>query len=178
SRNQIERTLRDTAERRDRFARQLADVDRELSEILSKVAGLPDPAEKRVLVEQAMALLEEAEAAVSEAEQSVIDARAAESAARPPLQDARAELARIETEARTLAKILNAASGDLFPAVLEQISVDRGFETALGAALGEDLDVPLDRSAPVHWGEGAIQPGDAALPEGVKSLASVVHAPA
>ncbi|RUZ47525.1 AAA family ATPase, partial [Mesorhizobium sp. M7A.F.Ca.US.003.02.1.1] len=176
SRNQIERTLRDTAERRDRFARQLADVDRELSEILSKVAGLPDPAEKRVLVEQAMALLEEAEAAVSEAEQSVIDARAAESAARPPLQDARAELARIETEARTLAKILNAASGDLFPAVLEQISVDRGFETALGAALGEDLDVPLDRSAPVHWGEGAIQPGDAALPEGVKSLASVVHA--
>ncbi|RVA60503.1 chromosome segregation protein SMC, partial [Mesorhizobium sp. M7A.F.Ca.CA.001.11.2.1] len=39
SRNQIERTLRDTAERRDRFARQLADVDRELSEILSKVAG-------------------------------------------------------------------------------------------------------------------------------------------
>lgn len=178
SRNQIERTLRDTAERRDRFGRQLADVDRELSDILSKVAGLPDPAEKRMLVEQAMALLEEAEAAVAQAEQSVIDARASESAARPPLQDARAELARIETEARTLAKILNAASGDLFPAVLEQISVERGFETALGAALGEDLDVPLDRSAPVHWGESEIQPGDAALPEGVRSLASVVHAPA
>ncbi|MER9952504.1 chromosome segregation protein SMC [Mesorhizobium sp. M0047] len=178
ARNQIERTLRDTAERRDRFARQLADVDRELSEILSKVAGLPDPAEKRVLVEQAVALLEEAEAAVLETEQSVIDARTTESSARRPLQDARAELARIETEARTLAKILNAASGDLFPAVLEQISVDRGFETALGAALGEDLDVPLDRSAPVHWGESGIQPGDAALPEGVRSLASVVHAPA
>ena len=178
SRNQIERTLRDTAERRDRFARQLAEVDRELSDILSKVAGLPDPAEKQLLVEQAIALLEESEAAVSEAEQSVIDARATESASRPPLQDARAELARIETEARTLAKILNAASGDLFPAVLEQISVERGFETALGAALGEDLDVPLDRSAPVHWGESQIQPGDAALPEGVKSLASVVHAPA
>ncbi|MCA0048008.1 chromosome segregation protein SMC [Mesorhizobium sp. B283B1A] len=178
SRHQIERTLRETAERRDRFARQLAEVDRELSDILSKVAGLPDPAEKRVLVEQAMALLEEAEAAVAQAEQSVIDARAAESIARPPLQDARAELARIETEARTLAKILNAASGDLFPSVLEQISVERGFETALGAALGEDLDVPLDRSAPVHWGESAIQPGDAALPEGIKSLASVVRAPA
>jgi chromosome segregation protein len=178
SRNQIERTLRDTAERRDRFARQLAEVDRELSDILSKVAGLPDPAEKQLLVEQAIAQLEESEAAVSRAEQSVIDARATESAARPPLQDARAELARIETEARTLAKILNAASGDLFPAVLEQISVERGFETALGAALGEDLDVPLDRSAPVHWGESQIQPGDAALPEGVKSLASVVQAPA
>ncbi|QKC91452.1 chromosome segregation protein SMC [Mesorhizobium sp. NZP2234] len=178
SRHQIERMLRETAERRDRFARQLAEVDRELSDILSKVAGLPDPAEKRVLVEQAVALLEESEAAVAQAEQSVIDARAAESAARPPLQDARAELAGIETEARTLAKILNAASGDLFPSVLEQISVERGFETALGAALGEDLDVPLDRSAPVHWGESQIQPGDAALPDGIKSLASVVRAPA
>ncbi|GLS41975.1 chromosome partition protein Smc [Mesorhizobium tianshanense] len=177
SRNQIERTLRDTAERRDRFARQLADVDRELSDIASRVAGLPDPAEKRLLVEQAQALLEETEAAAIAAEQAVAEARAAESDARPPVQDAKAELARIETEARTLAKILNAASGDLFPSVLEQISVERGYETALGAALGEDLDVPLDRSAPVHWGPSEVQPGDAALPEGIKSLASVVRAP-
>ncbi|TKD44731.1 MAG: chromosome segregation protein SMC, partial [Mesorhizobium sp.] len=178
SRNQIERTLRDTAERRDRFARQLADVDRELSDIASRVAGLPDPAEKQVLVEQAVALLEETEAVAIAAEQAVAEERAAESAARPPVQDAKAELARIETEARTLAKILNAASGDLFPSVLEQISVERGYETALGAALGEDLDVPLDRSAPVHWGQSEIQPGDAALPEGIASLASVVRAPA
>ncbi|TIP70789.1 MAG: chromosome segregation protein SMC [Mesorhizobium sp.] len=178
SRNQIERTLRDTAERRDRFARQLADVDRELSDIASRVAGLPDPAEKQLLVEQAVALLEETEAAAIAAEQAVAGARAAESAARPPVQDTKAELARIETEARTLAKILNAASGDLFPSVLEQISVERGYETALGAALGEDLDVPLDRSAPVHWGQSEVQPGDAALPEGIKSLASVVRAPA
>ncbi|RWP54955.1 AAA family ATPase, partial [Mesorhizobium sp.] len=178
SRNQIERTLRDTAERRDRFARQLADVDRELSDIASRVAGLADPAEKQLLVEQALALLEETEAAAIAAEQAVAEARAAESAARSPVQDAKAELARIETEARTLAKILNAASGDLFPSVLEQISVERGYETALGAALGEDLDVPLDRSAPVHWGQSEVQPGDAALPEGIKSLASVVRAPA
>lgn len=177
SRNQIERTLRETAERRDRFGRQLADVDRELSEIISKVAGLPDPAEKRALVEDALARLEETEAGAIAAEQAVVEARAAESAARPPLQDARAELAGIETEARTLAKILNAASGDLFPSVLEQLSVERGYETALGAALGEDLDVPLDRSAPVHWGESQVQSGDAALPEGIKSLASVVRAP-
>ena len=178
SRHQIERTLRETAERRDRFARQLAEVDRELSDIAARISGLPDPAEKRLLVEDALARLEESEAGAIAAEQAVAEARAAESAARPPLQDAKAELQRIETEARTLAKILNAASGDLFPSVLEQISVERGYETALGAALGEDLDVPLDRSAPVHWGQSAVQPGDAALPEGVKSLASVVRAPA
>ena len=96
---------------------------------------------------------------------------------RPPLQDAKAELARIETEARTLAKILNAAFGDLFPAVLEQVKVERGFETALGAALGEDLDIPLDRSAPAHWGDIAPDAGDPALPAGVRPLIDVVHAP-
>ena len=179
SRNQIERTLRETAERRDRFARQLADVDRELSEIISRVAGLPDPAEKRASGRgRAWRRWRKAEAGAIAAEQAVAEARAAESAARPPLQDARAELAGIETEARTLAKILNAASGDLFPSVLEQISVERGYETALGAALGEDLDVPLDRSAPVHWGESEVQPAMPALPEGIRSLASVVRAPA
>ena len=178
SRTQVERTLRETAERRNRFARQLAEVDRELAEIASRISLLPDPVEKRLLVEQAEAVLEEAAAAAEGAEQTVADARAAEAAARGPVQDAKAVLAAIETEARTLAKMLNAASGDLFPAVLEKISVQRGFETALGAALGEDLDVPLDRSAPVHWGESAVQAGDPALPAGVRSLAEVVSAPA
>ncbi|MFC3208595.1 chromosome segregation protein SMC [Aquamicrobium soli] len=178
SRTQVERTLRETAERRDRFARQLAEADRELSEIASRISLLPDPAQKKVLAEQAEAMLEEAAAAAEDAEQAVTEARAAEAAARTPVQDAKAALAAIETEARTLAKMLNAASGDLFPAVLEKIGVKRGFETALGAALGEDLDAPLDRSAPVHWGESAVQPGDPALPEGVQSLAEVVSAPA
>ena len=48
--------------------------------------------------------------------------------------------------------------------MLEQVSVERGFEAALGAALGEDLDVPLDRSAPVHWSEIAPAGDDPALP--------------
>src|SRR5690606_24418764 len=102
---------------------------------------------------------------------------AAESAARPPLQEARAELARVEAEARTLARILNAVTGDLFPAVLEQIAVDRGWEAALGAALGEDLDAALDPGAPAHWAEIDANSADLALPEGVRSLACVVQAP-
>lgn len=177
ARHQIERSLRETAERRDRMAAQLAGVDRALSDISARINELADPVEKKLLVEQAAAQLEETEFAAEQAERLVTEARAAEAAARGPLQDAKAELARIEIEARTLAKILNAGSGDLFPAVLEQIGVDRGFETALGAALGEDLDVPLDRSAPVHWGGGVPHAGDPALPEGIQSLASVVRAP-
>src|SRR5690606_4162905 len=111
------------------------------------------------------------------AEQTVTEARAVEAAARPPLAEARAELQRIETESRTLAKMLNAASGDLFPAVLEKIRVQRGFETALGAALGEDLDVPLDRAAPAHWAETAMGDDEPKLPAGARPLSEVVDAP-
>ncbi|MEO5322079.1 chromosome segregation protein SMC [Mesorhizobium sp. CC13] len=176
-RTQAERAMREAAERRDRFARQLAELDREAGEIAARIATLADPAEKRVLAEAAQEALEEAEYAATEAERAVAEARQAEAASRQPLQEARAELARIETEARTLAKIINAATGDAYPAVLEQIGVERGFETALGAALGEDLDAALDPAAPVHWGD--MGPADAALklPQGVRSLAEVVRAP-
>jgi chromosome segregation protein len=178
SRSQIERTIRDASERRARLARQLSDVERELADIAARIGALADPAEKRALVEQVEAEVKLAESAAIAAEKAVEAARCAEAAARQPLGEARAELARVETEARTLARMLNAHAADLFPAVLEQIKVERGFETALGAALGEDLDVPLDRAAPVHWAEAEIQPDDAPLPEDAKPLADVVRAPA
>ncbi|MBX3575969.1 MAG: chromosome segregation protein SMC [Rhizobiaceae bacterium] len=176
-RNQIERTLRETADRRDRVARQLAEVERELADIVARIAGLPDPVEKKAIAEQAAQALAAREAATLAAEKTVTEARAEEARLRSPLQEARAALQRVETEARTLAKIINAASGDLFPAVLEQVKVERGFETALGAALGEDLDVPLDPTAPAHWGDIQPQADDAPLPGGAQTLATVVSAP-
>ncbi|MBT1155414.1 chromosome segregation protein SMC [Aminobacter anthyllidis] len=176
-RTQAERAMRDAAERRDRFARQLSELDREAGEIAARISALADPAEKQMLAEAAQEALEEAEFAATEAERAVTEARQAEASSRTPLQEAKAELARIETEARTLAKIINAASGDLFPAVLEQIGVERGFETALGAALGDDLEAALDRAAPVHWGDAKVAPSDPKLPEGARSLAEVVRAP-
>ncbi|WP_274629763.1 chromosome segregation protein SMC [Arvimicrobium flavum] len=177
-RAQLDRQMRDTAERRDRFVRQLAEVDREAGDIAARIAALADPAEKKLLVDAAEQALADAETAATAAEKAVAEARARETAARPPVQEAKAELAGIETEARTLAKLLSATSADGFASALEKISVDRGFETALGAALGDDLEVPLDRSAPVHWGESGAATNDPALPEGVRSLASVVRAPA
>ena len=176
-RSQAERALRDATERRDRLSRQMADVERDLAAIVAQISALPDPEEKRALVAQAQEELSAAEAAAVAAEKAVVEVRRQEAAARGPLQEARAELARVETEARTLAKVLNAMSGDLFPAVLEQIGVDRGFETALGAALGEDLDLPLDHAAAAHWADIEPQPADPALPAGVPSLAEVVRAP-
>jgi chromosome segregation protein len=177
ARAQAERALRDSTERRDRLMRQLAEIDREASEISQQIAALADPAEKRMLAEEAEERAVQAEEAVAIAEDAVAEAREAEAAARPPLAEARARLQGIETEARTLAKMLSAVSGDGFPAALEQVRVERGYETALGAALGEDIDLPLDAAAPVHWGNVPPQDGDPPLPAGIRPLSELVRAP-
>ncbi|MEK1855298.1 MAG: chromosome segregation protein SMC [Phyllobacterium sp.] len=176
-RAQIERNVRENAERRDRLSRQMSDVERDLSAVAAQFASLADPVEKQGLVEAAEAALEQAEESALAAEAAVETIRQQEAALRQPLQDARSNLGRIETEARTLAKMINAGGADLFPAVVESVKVEKGYEIALGAALGEDLDAPTDKSAPVYWGEIDSPSQDPALPAGVQSLADVVRAP-
>jgi chromosome segregation protein len=177
ARGQAERAVRETAERLARIEQQLAGADRELSDLASRLAALPNPAEKRRLAEAAEKRQADAEQATLAAERAVSAARTAEAARRPAVQEARAALQRVETEARTLAKLLNAVSGGLFPSVLEKVRVERGYETALGAALGEDLDAPLDRKAPAHWAGIAHAADDPLLPDGARPLAGVVDAP-
>lgn len=178
ARTQIERAILDAVERRDKAERQLAGISGEAEEIALKIAALADPVEKRLQVDGAEATVLKTEEAALAAEQGVEAARAREAALRSPVDEARAALNRIEAEAQTLAKILNADAADLFPAVVEQVKVESGFETALGAALGEDLDIPVDHNAPVHWRQVASQPSDPKLPGNVRPLSEVVRAPA
>ena len=57
-RAQIERNLRESAERRDRLARQIGDVERDLSAVTAQIGALADPVEKQSLVEAAEAALD------------------------------------------------------------------------------------------------------------------------
>jgi chromosome segregation protein len=57
------------------------------------------------------------------------------------------------------------------------VTVTPGYERALGAALGLDLDAPADRAAPIHWDD--LGPPDvlAPLPDGAIPLSNFVQAP-
>ncbi|QKV18794.1 chromosome segregation protein SMC [Oricola thermophila] len=176
-RTQLERRIRETRERSDRLAAQQDRLVAELAEIENRIKSLADPAEKRAQLEAAENAVLEAERAAAEAEQNVSAAREAENARQPALQEARAQLNRLETEAQTLSKMLNAGGSDLFPAVVEKMRVEKGFEAALGAALGDDLDLPLDSTAPAYWAAVAPLADDPALPAGVVPLADYVKAP-
>src|SRR6185437_9789237 len=130
------------------------------------------------------AAVEGTQAALTEAEAAAVAAEAAHNVARAELETARAAVAesekrvqRLETEAKTLSKVLSLETRSLWPPVIDHISVDKGFEKALGAALGDDLDAPVDPSSPMHWSEVRPETEDPRLPEGVEPLARYVKAP-
>ncbi|WP_049735346.1 chromosome segregation SMC family protein [Rhizobium ecuadorense] len=178
-RNQLERAIRDLADRRMRLERQMNEANQELAAIGDKIAGLPDPEEKRAIVEAGEIALADAEAAVQVVEQALAAARQTEALSRAPVDQARSSLNALETEARTISRMLAAgAAAGKFSPVAEELKVDRGFETALGAALGDDLESPLDAEAPAHWSENGDGAGDSALPAGVTPLLAHISAPA
>lgn len=176
-RNQLERSIRDAGERLMRLEGQLGDIDAETARLEAgsdhavRLAALKDE------LASAAEALAAAEAEAVAAEKAHAVARSQEGDARRPLADAERTVQRIDTEVRTLSKILNVAHKSMWPPVLEAISVAKGYETALGAALGDDLDAPTASASPQHWA-GADASGDPALPEGAERLSDHVKAPA
>ena len=61
--------------------------------------------------------------------------------------------------------------------MIDRLTVAKGYEAALGAALGDDLEAPIDATAPMRWTGAAIDPADPTLPAGVEALADRVEAP-
>ncbi len=177
-RRQLERAVADSRQRADRLVAQAQDAQQALAQLDAQMAEQDGVAENREALELAQEELAEAEAAAEEAEGATREARELEQAARGPLSDARQMLQGLETEARTLEQVLNVHSEQEHTPVVEELQVEQGYETALGAALGEDLDAPLDEAAAVRWGGVLPGEGDPALPAGVRPLTDVVRAPA
>ena len=84
---------------------------------------------------------------------------------------------RLETEARTVAGLLGSDASGPWPRAVDAVSVARGYEAALGAALGDDLDASVDEAAPAHWSLLAPVDEDPSLPAGADPLAARVSAP-
>lgn len=178
SKSQLERRNSELSDRKARIERQMTDHRAELVGIESQIAGLPDPQVKQNELEQAEVIAEDAGDAAETAEVALEEAQQAEAQSRQPVTDAGAQLNEIETEARTIRNILNAGGeSGLFPPIVDKLDVERGFETALGAAIGDDLDLPMDANAPAFWHEIDGPDVDQKLPEGLKPLSVFVKAP-
>ncbi len=172
-RNRFENAVREQSERIAKISSEIEAIERELKTLHST-----DSAPLAAAVEGAQAALTEAEAAAIAAEAAHNVARTELETAREASAEAEKRVQRLETEAKTLSKMLSLETRSLWPPVIDHISVEKGYEKALGAALGDDLDAPVDPSSPMHWTEVTSEGGDPALPDGVEALAHYVRAPA
>lgn len=200
--SELQDRLRRLTVRRDEVAAQQQQIEAELAGL----PALPEVEEAleaaRVALEEARYTGQEAIEAAREAEryeseaartavakaeaerQDMERARAAErqaaeashAAAVETLQKTNARLTKLRAEEAGVAAALKSAADSLWPPLLDALSVEPGFEKALGAAFGDELEASSDRGAPVHW--LPLEPlADApVLPEGATPLSAHVKA--
>ena len=155
---------------RDRLARldqDIANVQAEEQKLAQETGDLGDLADAcRRDGDRAAASCAQAEATAQASEAAQVAARQKLEASRAPLAEADKRVQRLETEARTISKMVNGETKNLWPPIIDGVTVAKGYEKALGAALGDDLDAPVDPSAPMRWTVAGSDAGDPSLPDG------------
>lgn len=173
ARAQAERNSADARARAERLRNQIAEVEKEAATVRAELDADQSITARRQALEHAHAASKAAETAALAAEKASAESLDALNQATPRLAELEGQLARLESEAETLARVLNVTDGNLWPSIVDMLDVMPGYETALGAALGDDLEASSDRGAPIHWIE--VDGGnDAPLPAGAVPLCKFV----
>jgi chromosome segregation protein len=173
----LTRRTAELEERRQRLDARAADVEGQRAQMKDQSV---DDAASNAAAAALDAARHELDAARAEADRAEATRTEAETTTTRTLGEAHAAgtaLARLEAEEQALADILEAEGSDLWPPVIDAVTVEAGYEPALGAALGEDLSAPTDEPAPVHWRSLAPLGTIPALPDGTEPLSRFVQAP-
>ena len=169
-----ERLVADLRAMRDRAVRARADAEaavagaeaagRQAEATLSQAQAAQDALRAAAAV---------AEARLAGAETARAAAGDAETTARATRATAEGEAAALEAERAALSRLVSRGRAET-GALLDVLAVAPGFEVALGAALGDDLRLPVADSGP-GWRTLAVPEDDPPLPEGASPLAVQVQ---
>jgi len=176
-RNSLSRIIEDQRGRLSKLERDIADVAARRRGLIASAGTNEQSYKLSQAVEAALATALQFEQDAAAAEAEVRQARSDEIEARRSYDEARRSAERIETEVGTLRKFLNVSNGSVWPPLIDAISVKPGYEAALGAALGDDLDASADEAAPIHWRGLPPFADTVLLPAGAEPLSRFVAAP-
>jgi len=175
-RQTFERARDEAAKRVSRLSQAMDANAAEQAKAEADAAAAPDVTRAAEALERQRGETDASRSAVLASEAARIAAQAAIDHSREPLAAADKEVARLRAEERAITTLLGSGGG-LWPKLIDAIDVQPGYEAALAAALGDDLDVPLDEAAPAHWRALPPAEGFAGLPDGVAALSQFVQAP-
>ena len=172
-RTQALRSAEEAAARIRRLTEEIAGVEDEARVVAEALDQDQILSEKRAALVAAQDAAAQTEELALAAEEASAEAQARLDDARPRLAEIEAALNRLEAEAATLGKMLNVGAS-LWPAIVDELIVAPGYETALGAALGDDLEASSDAGAPMHWSVPVDHTDDGALPQAAEPLSRYV----
>ncbi len=170
----LKRELTQAEKRAQQLRQQVDRTSREQQEAETELAGIADVQVSIDAAEAAKSGLNAARANLTELEERYGLAQKDELAAREAFHEAREIAGRLQAEEKALAKLLYSDEEDLWPPLVDALQVAPGYETALGAALGDDLNYPTDQAAPAFWKLVSLQTPLPALPDGVTALGKFV----
>ncbi|CAK0769763.1 Chromosome partition protein Smc [Azospirillaceae bacterium] len=166
------------------FDGRLATLDRRLAEHRQQRESLeresrerPDLMMAEAEVDAAEDRQESARLAAEQAERLKAESETAQTRAREAMLSADAARAKLKAEESALAELLSVGAPNLFPPMIDAVTVTPGYEGALAAAFGEDLIAPLNEAAPVHWRTLPPFADIISLPAGADPLATRVKGP-
>ena len=167
--------LRECEARVARLQRDRDQIAREI-DCLEDEGGI-DLAAGEAALEDALARLAAIEETVGAATSGLDAARDRERVAREERSQAERGHDRLEAEAAALGPIAGARDGQS-GTMVERVTVVPGFEAALAAALGDDLDASTMPEAKMRWRELEPLAASDGLPEGAEPLGQFVNGPA
>ncbi|MBK19860.1 MAG: chromosome segregation protein SMC [Rhodospirillaceae bacterium] len=173
----LNRRISESEVRRSRIAQRLEELSAERETAEATIDEQGAGAEFTLEMEKLRNGLDDARKALEDTERDRHTALKKENEARVSLQEVETKRARLKAEEEALEALLTVGDPDLWPPMIDALSVEPGYELALAIALGDDLNAPTDEAAPIHW--RALSPFSApdSLPSGAVPLSNVVSAP-
>lgn len=176
-RGSLERREHEVDNRHQRLQSRLSELREEHTRLSADAPEADALHDAQLNITSRQETAEAAEADNQAAEAARLTAQGALEETRQVMNDARDAATKLEAEKNALSKLLDTGDPDMFPPLIDALSVEPGLEGALGAALGDEIEIPIDEAAPIHW--RALPPmADAhPLPGDAVSLSQWVQAP-
>jgi chromosome segregation protein len=111
---------------------------------------------------------------LQKAEENRLKIQEARDKAREEANDAKSKYSAVQSEIKLLEDLISSANTSGEAPVSDIIKVKSGFETALGAALGDDLDAPLSETSAIGWRDLGALDNASDLPDGVRPLSEFI----
>ncbi|HVO04036.1 MAG TPA: chromosome segregation protein SMC [Candidatus Cybelea sp.] len=170
----LNRRMNEVSARIANLAQRRQDAEAELERLRAEIANDAEIQSARATLQEAEARLETAQAGLTAAEAARTLAAGRDASAHETHQSLAAQRAKLQAESDALASLFAGSDSEMWPPLIDALTVAPGYEQALGVALGDELQASTDTGAPVHWRDLGADQAALELPGGLPRLSDFV----